>query len=132
MLKLLRQGKISKWFSGIGQEAISVGVTLASSENDYLLPMHRNLGVFTTRNVPFYPLFCQLFGKADGFSKGRERSFHFGSMDHKIVGMISHLAAMMPVADGIALAKKLKQEDGTGKLCLGRNRFRPDSGLFIR
>ena len=111
MLKLLRQGKISKWFSGIGQEAISVGVTLASSENDYLLPMHRNLGVFTTRNVPFYPLFCQLFGKADGFSKGRERSFHFGSMDHKIVGMISHLAAMMPVADGIALAKKLKQED---------------------
>ena len=74
MLKLLRQGKISKWFSGIGQEAISVGVTLASSENDYLLPMHRNLGVFTTRNVPFYPLFCQLFGKADGFSKGRERS----------------------------------------------------------
>ncbi len=111
MLKLLRQNKISKWFSGIGQEAVAVGVTLASKEEDYILPMHRNLGVFTTRNVPFYPLFCQLFGKADGFSKGRERSFHFGIMEHNIVGMISHLAAMMPVADGLALAKKLKKED---------------------
>ncbi len=111
MLKLLRQNKISKWFSGIGQEAVGVGVTLSSKQEDYILPMHRNLGVFTTREVPFYPLFCQLFGKADGFSKGRERSFHFGSMEHRIVGMISHLAAMMPVADGLALAKKLKKED---------------------
>ncbi len=111
MLKLLRQNKISKWFSGIGQEAIAVGVTLSSKQEDYILPMHRNLGVFTTREVPFYPLFCQLFGKADGFSKGRERSFHFGVMEHNIVGMISHLAAMMPVADGIALAKQLKKED---------------------
>ncbi|MBO6793259.1 MAG: dehydrogenase [Balneolaceae bacterium] len=110
MLKLLRQNRISKWFSGIGQEAVAVGVTLASEKNDYILPMHRNLGVFTTREVPFYELFCQLFGKADGFSKGRERSFHFGVMDYNIVGMISHLAAMMPVADGLALAKKLKGE----------------------
>ncbi len=110
MLKLLRQNKISKWFSGIGQEAVSVGLTLAAKQDDYILPMHRNLGVFTTRNVPFYPLFCQLFGKADGFSKGRERSFHFGILDYNIVGMISHLAAMMPVADGLALAKKLKKE----------------------
>lgn len=111
MLKLLRQNKITKWFSGIGQEAIAVGVTLASKKEDYILPMHRNLGVFTTREVPFYTLFCQLFGKADGFSKGRERSFHFGSMEHKIVGMISHLGAMLPVADGLALSKKLKGED---------------------
>lgn len=111
MLNLLRQNKISKWFSGIGQEAIAVGVTLSSKKEDYILPMHRNLGVFTTRNVPFYPLFCQLFGKADGFSKGRERSFHFGSMEHNIVGMISHLGAMLPVADGLALSKKLKKED---------------------
>ena len=111
MLKLLRQNKMNKWFSGIGQEAIAVGVTLASKKEDYILPMHRNLGVFTTRKVPFYPLFCQLFGKADGFSKGRERSFHFGSMEHNIVGMISHLAAMMPVANGLALAKKLRNED---------------------
>lgn len=111
MLNLLRQNKISKWFSGIGQEAIAVGVTLISKKEDYILPMHRNLGVFTTRKVPFYKLFCQLFGKADGFSKGRERSFHFGSMEHNIVGMISHLGAMMPVADGLALAKKLKNED---------------------
>ncbi|MFY0683581.1 MAG: dehydrogenase E1 component subunit alpha/beta [Balneola sp.] len=112
MLNLLRQNKISKWFSGIGQEAVAVGVTLSSKKEDYILPMHRNLGVFTTRDVPFYPLFCQLFGKADGFSSGRERSFHFGSLDHKIVGMISHLAAMMPVADGLALAQKIRQEDG--------------------
>lgn len=110
MLKLLRQNRISKWFSGIGQEAVAVGVTLASKKEDYILPMHRNLGVFTTRQLPFYELFCQLFGKADGFSNGRERSFHFGSPDHNIVGMISHLAAMMPVADGLALAKKLKKE----------------------
>ena len=110
MLKLLRQNKISKWFSGIGQEAVSVGTALALKSEDYLLPMHRNLGVFTTRNVPLYTLFCQLFGKVDGFSKGRERSFHFGTLDYNIVGMISHLAAMMPVADGIALAKKMKKE----------------------
>lgn len=111
MLNLLRQNKITKWFSGIGQESIAVGVTLTSKKEDYILPMHRNLGVFTSRRVPFYPLFCQLFGKADGFSKGRERSFHFGILEHKIVGMISHLGAMLPVADGLALSKKLKGED---------------------
>lgn len=108
MLNLLRQNKISKWFSGIGQEAISVGVTSTISEDDYLLPMHRNLGVFTTRGVPLYPLFCQLLGKADGFTGGRDRSFHFGVPEYKIFGMISHLAATMPVADGIALANKLR------------------------
>jgi 2-oxoisovalerate dehydrogenase E1 component len=110
MLKLLRQNKISKWFSGIGQEAIAVGSTIALQDEDYILPMHRNLGVFTTRGVPFYELFCQLFGKKDGFSRGRERSFHFGVPESNIVGMISHLAATMPIADGISLAKKLKSE----------------------
>ncbi|MDX1641671.1 MAG: thiamine pyrophosphate-dependent enzyme, partial [Balneolaceae bacterium] len=108
MLKLLRQNKISKWFSGIGQEAISVATALALDPNDYILPMHRNLGIFTTRGVPTYELFCQLLGKADGFTGGRDRSFHFGSVEHKIFGMISHLATTMPVADGIALAQKLK------------------------
>jgi len=107
MLNLLRQNKISKWFSGIGQEAISVGTAKAAEPGDTLLPMHRNLGVFTTRGVPYYPLFCQLFGKADGFTGGRDRSFHFGTMNYNIFGMISHLAATMPVADGIALARKL-------------------------
>ncbi|WP_020403070.1 alpha-ketoacid dehydrogenase subunit alpha/beta [Gracilimonas tropica] len=111
MLMLLRQNKISKWFSGIGQEAVGVGVALSTKPDDYILPMHRNLGVFTGREVPLYPLFCQLFGKADGFTQGRDRSFHFGIPEHKIIGMISHLAAMMPVADGLALAKKLKGED---------------------
>ncbi len=111
MLKLLRQNKISKWFSGIGQEAVAVGATLALENTDVILPMHRNLGVFTTRGVPLYPLFCQLFGKAEGFTQGRDRSFHFGTLDYNIVGMISHLAAMMPVADGIALAKKLRKEE---------------------
>jgi len=110
MLTLLRQNKISKWFSGIGQEAIAVGATRALSDNDYILPLHRNLGVFTTREVPFYPLFCQLFAKKDGFTHGRERTFHFGSLEHNIVGMISHLAATMPIADGLALASHLKQE----------------------
>jgi 2-oxoisovalerate dehydrogenase E1 component len=110
MLNLLRQGKISKWFSGIGQEAISVGTVLALNEQDYILPMHRNLGIFTGRNIPFHRLFSQWQGKPDGFSKGRERSFHFGTQEYKIVGMISHLGPQMGVADGIALAHKLASE----------------------
>lgn len=108
MLFLLRQGKISKWFSGIGQEAIAVGVTMAMQPEEYILPMHRNLGVFTTRNIPLHRLFSQWQGKASGFTKGRDRSFHFGTQDYKIVGMISHLGPQLGVADGIALASKLK------------------------
>lgn len=108
MLILLRQGKISKWFSGIGQEAISVGVTSALQNNEYILPMHRNLGVFTTRDIPLYRLFSQWQGKANGFTKGRDRSFHFGTQEFNIVGMISHLGPQLGVADGIALANKLK------------------------
>ncbi|WP_394749071.1 alpha-ketoacid dehydrogenase subunit alpha/beta [Spongiimicrobium salis] len=111
MLILLRQGKISKWFSGIGQEAISVGVTKAlDAQNDYILPMHRNLGVFTTREIPLYRLFSQWQGKANGFTKGRDRSFHFGTQAYKIIGMISHLGPQLGVADGIALANKLKKQ----------------------
>ncbi|MFN5545429.1 MAG: thiamine pyrophosphate-dependent enzyme, partial [Bacteroidota bacterium] len=110
MLILLRQGQVSKWFSGMGQEAISVGVTQALQIDEYILPLHRNLGVWTNRNMPFNKLFSQWQGKLNGYSKGRERSFHFGSNAHHIVGMISHLGAMLGVADGIALANKLKNE----------------------
>lgn len=110
MLILLRQGKISKWFSGIGQEAISVGVTRAMQEDEYILPMHRNLGVFTSRNIPLHRLFSQWQGKASGFTKGRDRSFHFGTQEFKIVGMISHLGPQLGVADGISLAHILKNE----------------------
>ncbi|POS02825.1 2-oxoisovalerate dehydrogenase E1 component [Flavobacterium croceum DSM 17960] len=109
MLILLRQGKVSKWFSGIGQEAIAVGVTAALEKDEYVLPMHRNLGVFTTRDIPLHKLFSQWQGKKTGFTKGRDRSFHFGTQEYHIIGMISHLGPQLGVADGIALANKLKK-----------------------
>ncbi|MBI2710074.1 MAG: dehydrogenase E1 component subunit alpha/beta [Actinobacteria bacterium] len=108
MLLLLRQGRLSKWFSGIGQEAVAVGVAHGLAPDDWVLPMHRNLGVFTTRGLDLDRLFRQLLGRDGGWTKGRDRSFHFGALEHGIVGMISHLAAMLPVADGLALAGVLR------------------------
>lgn len=110
MLRLLRQNKLSKWFSGMGQEAIAVGVAWALQPDDYILPLHRNVGIFTTRGVELPVLFRQLLGKEGGFTKGRDRTFHFGTLKHHIVGMISHLGAMLPVADGLALAAQLRGE----------------------
>ncbi len=110
MLILLRQGRITKWFSGIGQEAIAVGSTLALHQDEWIMPLHRNLGVFTTRGIPFHKLIDQWQGHADGFTKGRDRSFHFGTPDYHICGMISHLGPQLSVADGAALAYKLKNE----------------------
>lgn len=110
MLVLLRQGKIGKWFSGIGQEAISVGVAMALNTDEYILPLHRNLGIFTTRNMTDAQLFAQWQGKESGFTKGRDRSFHFGSNEHHVVGMISHLGAMLGVANGIAIADLLENK----------------------
>jgi len=108
MLRLLRQGRLSKWFSGIGQEAIAVGVVAALRGDDVVLPLHRNLGVFTSRGVDLDRLLRQLLGREGGFTAGRDRSFHFGTLEHGIVGMISHLGAMLPVADGLALAGRLR------------------------
>jgi 2-oxoisovalerate dehydrogenase E1 component len=114
MLVLLRQGRISKWFSGIGQEAIAVGATMALDQGEWIMPLHRNLGVFTTREMPLSKLFRQWQGSQDGYSKGRERSFHFGSKEHKICGMISHLGPQLAIADGVALASKLQHNlDGS-------------------
>src|SRR5258705_11870031 len=111
MLVLLRQGKISKWFSGIGQEAIAVGATLAMQKDEWIMPLHRNLGVFTSRNMPLNKLFMQWQGSREGYRKGRERSFHFGKRQHHIWGMISHLGPQLAIADGVALAYKLRKED---------------------
>lgn len=111
MLVLLRQGKISKWFSGIGQEAIAVGATMALQQDEWIMPLHRNLGVFTSRNMPLHKLFRQWQGSQDGYSKGRERSFHFGTKEYHICGMISHLGPQLAIADGVALAYKLKKEN---------------------
>jgi len=110
MLVLLRQGKISKWFSGIGQEAIAVGATLALQDDEWVMPLHRNLGVFTSRNMPLHKLIMQWQGAKEGYSKGRERSFHFGNAAHHICGMISHLGPQLAIADGVALAHKLRKE----------------------
>ncbi len=121
MLVLLRQGKISKWFSGIGQEAISVGATLAMQPNEWIMPLHRNLGVFTSRNMPLHKLIKQWQGAQDGYSKARERSFHFGNKEHHICGMISHLGPQLAIADGVALAYKLNETLGnatTGSVSL--------------
>src|SRR5215216_6049196 len=115
MLLLLRQGKVSKWFAGIGQEAISVGATLALQPKELIFPLHRNLGVFTNRDIPLHRLFSQWQGKFNGFSKGRERSFHFGTLDYGIVGMISHLGPQLALACGAALAYKL---DGRSMISL--------------
>src|SRR5437764_10540919 len=111
MLLLLRQGKISKWFSGIGQEAIAVGATLALEQDEWIMPLHRNLGVFTTRTMPLHKLFMQWQGSPDGYSKGRERSFHFGTKEYHICGMISHLGPQLSIAEGVAIAYKLKKEN---------------------
>ena len=119
MLLLLRHGKLSKWFSGIGQEAIAVGTTYALKKNDYILPMHRNLGVFTTRELDLEKLFSQLMGKEGGYTKGRDRTFHFGDMRNNIIGMISHLAAMLPVANGLALSSKLKKQNNIAVSFIG-------------
>src|SRR6201996_8705456 len=111
MLVLLRQGRISKWFSGIGQEAIATGVTLAMDPDEWIMPLHRNLGVFTARDMPLHKLFMQWQGAQEGYSKGRERSFHFGNREHHICGMISHLGPQLAIADGVALAHKLRAEN---------------------
>jgi 2-oxoisovalerate dehydrogenase E1 component len=111
MLLLLRQGKVSKWFSGIGQEAIAVGCALALHDDEYILPLHRNLGVFTTRNIPLWKLIAQWQGKVSGFTKGRDRSFHFGTQEYRIIGMISHLGPQLAVADGIALSHRLAKQN---------------------
>ena len=124
MLRLIRQSRISKWFSGYGQEAIAVGCAWALEDRDWLLPMHRNLGVWTTRGVPLKPLFCQMMGREGGFTNGRDRTFHFGLPERRIVGMISHLAAMLPVADGLGLAAQLRGQDAVALAFTGEGTTR--------
>ncbi len=124
MLRLIRQNRISKWFSGYGQEAIAVGCAFALRDDDYLLPMHRNIGLWTTRGVPLKPLFCQLMGKKGGYTNGRDRTFHFGLPEKRIIGMISQVAAMLPVATGLGLACQLDAEDSLALALVGEGATR--------
>ncbi len=124
MLRLIRQSRISKWFSGYGQEGIAVGCVLGLREDDFLLPMHRNLGIWTTRGVPLDRLFCQLMGRTGGYTNGRDRTFHFGLPDKHIVGMISHLAAMLPVACGLGLSARLDGRDQVALSLVGEGATR--------
>ena len=124
MLRLIRQNRLAKWFSGYGQEAIAVGSTLALREDDWLLPMHRNLGLWTTRGVPLRPLLCQVMGREGGFTHGRDRTFHFGAPEYHIVGMISHLAAMLPVACGLGLGTRLAERDSLALAFVGEGSTR--------
>ena len=124
MLRLIRQGRLAKWFSGYGQEAISVGCVWGLQEDDYVLPMHRNLGVWTARGVPLPQLFCQLMGREGGYTQGRDRTFHFGTLEHSIVGMISHLGAMLPVACGLGLGGKLSQSSRVALSLIGEGATR--------
>jgi 2-oxoisovalerate dehydrogenase E1 component len=119
MLNLLRRGQLSKWFSGIGQEAVSVGLTASLRPDDWILPLHRNLAVFTGRGLDLGVLFRQVLGRAGGYTGGRDRTFHFGTLEHHVVGMISHLGAMAPVADGLALAARLRGEDRVAAVLIG-------------
>jgi 2-oxoisovalerate dehydrogenase E1 component len=119
MLALLRRGDLSKWFSGFGQEAVSVGIVAALEDDDWVLPTHRNLGVFCGRKVDLARLFRQLLGRDGGFTNGRDRTFHFGSPDHHLVGMISHMGAMAPVANGLALAAQLRGQDRVAVALVG-------------
>ncbi|MDX1419268.1 MAG: thiamine pyrophosphate-dependent dehydrogenase E1 component subunit alpha, partial [Rubricoccaceae bacterium] len=124
MLRLIRQNRLSKWFSGYGQEAIAVGVAWGLEARDWILPMHRNLGVWTTRGLPLRTLFCQLMGRAGGYTNGRDRTFHFGLPEKRLVGMISHLGAMLPVADGLALAAQLHGTDAVAAAFVGEGATR--------
>lgn len=124
MLRLIRQNRLSKWFSGYGQEAIAVGCALPLREDDWILPMHRNLGLWTTRGIPIRPLLCQLMGREGGYTNGRDRTFHFGSPEHHIVGMISHLAAMLPVACGLGLGEQLNDKDSVAVAFVGEGATR--------
>lgn len=124
MLRLIRQNRLSKWFSGYGQEAIAVGCALPLRDDDWILPMHRNLGLWTTRGIPIRPLLCQLMGREGGYTNGRDRTFHFGSPEHHIVGMISHLAAMLPVACGLSFGEKLNKKDSVAMAFVGEGATR--------
>jgi 2-oxoisovalerate dehydrogenase E1 component len=119
MLTLLRRGELSKWFSGIGQEAIAVGCVAGLRDDDWILPAHRNLGIFCGRGLDLGVLFRQLLGRSGGYTGGRDRTFHFGTLDHHVVGMISHLGSMVPVADGLALAARLRGEDRVAAVLIG-------------
>lgn len=111
VLRLYHQGKIvGGAYSGYGNEATAVGSAFALGRNDYLFPMHRDIGAHFVKGQTARNLMLQHLGRKDSLTRGRDGTGHYSDPALRIYGNISHLGAMVPVATGVALAMKLQKK----------------------